>query len=503
VTEHLTVLPVLIPLFVGTLMVLLTRSGAGVQRLLGLAGTGALLAAAVLLLVDSTDGAARVYMLGDWPTPFGIVLVADRLSALMVLLTSVVALFSLLHAVQGQDSEGPLYHPIFQLQLVGLNGAFLTGDIFNLFVFFEILLIASYCLLVHGGTDARLRAGLHYVVLNLVGSSLFLIAVGTLYGVTGTLNMADMAQRVAQLGPADAALVRGAALLLFVVFALKAAVVPLYFWLPSAYAAASAPVAALFAIMTKVGVYAILRVYTLIFGPAAGVAADVATRWLLPLALLTIALGMLGAVASRELRRMQGYLLIGSVGIMLAALSLLTPRAIGAGLYYLVHSTVISAGMFLLSDLIAKQRGRKDDLLVPGPPVRQGALLGMLFFIGSIGVAGLPPLSGFLGKALILEAALPAPGMAWVWAVVLGSGLLGLLALSRAGIVLFWETHEEETVPGGPPFAMSGIAPTAGIFAVIFAITILAGPLTQFTTAAAEQLLAPESYIRAVLGGGP
>src|SRR5690606_2213561 len=233
------------------------------------------------------------YRLGDWPAPFGIVLVLDRLSALMLVLTAAVALFSLLHAVQGQDRAGPLYHPLFQLQLVGLNGAFLTGDLFNLFVFFEILLIASYCLLVHGSTAPRLRAGVHYVVLNLAGSSLFLIAVGTLYGVTGTLNMADMAQKVALLGAPDAALVRSAALLLLVVFALKAALVPLYFWLPAAYSAASAPVAALFAIMTKVGVYSIVRVYTLIFGSGGGVAAEVATPWLLPLALLTVVLGMI------------------------------------------------------------------------------------------------------------------------------------------------------------------------------------------------------------------
>jgi multicomponent K+:H+ antiporter subunit D len=501
VSAHLTIMPVLVPFLVGSMLVLLWRAGPQVQRTLSVLGTALGLLVAVLLVTQSGDGAARVYLLGDWPAPFGIVLVADRLSALLVLLTSVVAMFSLLQAVQGADEVGPLYHPLFQLQLVGLNGAFLTGDLFNLFVFFEILLIASYCLLVHGGTDARLRAGLHYVLLNLIGSGVFLIAVGTLYGVTGTLNMADMAQKVALLGSADAAVVRAAALLLLIVFALKAALVPLYFWLPSAYSAASAPVAALFAIMTKVGVYSILRIYTLIFGPAAGVAADVATPWLLPLALLTIAFGMIGALASRELRRMQGYLLIGSVGIMLTAIGLFSERAIAAGLFYLVHSTVISAGMFLLTDLIAKQRGGKDDLLVSGAPVRQDAVLGLLFFTGAIAIAGLPPLSGFLGKALILEAASPAQSVVWVWAVVLASGLLGLLALSRAGIVIFWDTHEEETAQNVRLCGPRALAPTFGIFAVVIVITIFAGPLADFTTAAAQQLLTPEAYIRAVLGG--
>lgn len=199
---------------------------------------------------------------------------------------------------------------------------------------------------------------------------------------------------------------------------------------------------------------------------------------------------------------MQGYLLIGSVGIMLAALALFTARAIAAGLYSLVHSTVISAGMFLLTDLIAVQRGSRDDLLVPGPPLRQGAILAILFFIGAIAAAGLPPLSGFLGKAMILEASVSAPAMVWVWSSVLGSGLLGLVALSRAGMVLFWETRDDQETDGVAPHRAALLVPTLGIFAVMLGITVFAGPLTQFTAAVADQLLAPEAYIRAVLGGG-
>ena len=500
---HLVIMPVLIPFLAGAVLILTGGRGMALQRAIGMASVLLTLATAVVLLVTSHSGEVVAYRLGDWPAPFGIVLVLDRLSALMVVLTAGIGLFSLVHAVQGQDRAGPLYHPIFQLQLVGLNGAFLTGDLFNLFVFFEILLIASYALLVHGSTAPRLRAGVHYVVLNLAGSSLFLIAVGTLYGVTGTLNMADMAQKVALLGAADAALVRSAALLLLVVFALKAALVPLYFWLPAAYAAASAPVAALFAIMTKVGVYAIVRVYTLIFGAGAGVAADVAAPWLLPIALLTIVLGMLGAAGSRELRRMQGYLLIGSVGIMLAPIAIFDAASISAGLYYLVHSTIVMAGMFLLSDLIAQQRGGKDDLLVRGALLRQPALLGGLFFIGAVAVAGLPPLSGFVGKALILTATAPTDQMPWIWAIVLGSGLLALAALSRAGIVLFWMVDPDEDAAGAVAWRAPAFAATASLFALLFAITVFAGPLTGFTDATARQLLAPGDYVRAVLGGAP
>ncbi|HEX6307644.1 MAG TPA: monovalent cation/H+ antiporter subunit D [Longimicrobiales bacterium] len=500
---HLTILPVLLPFATGVLLLLVPGRSLKLQRAIGVTGVLLLLAVAAALLAASTQGGARVYHLGDWPAPFGIVLVLDRLSALMLALTAAIALLSLLQAVQGRDTAGPLFHPLFQLQLVGLNGAFLTGDLFNLFVFFEILLIASYCLLVYGSTAPRLRAGVHYVVLNLAGSSLFLIAVGTLYGLTGTLNMADMARKVVTVPVADVPLLHAAALLLLIVFALKAAVAPLYFWLPAAYAAASAPVAALFAIMTKVGVYAIVRVYTLVFGPAADPALGfVATEWLLPIALATILLGMLGAVGVRELRRMQGYLLIGSIGIMLAPIALFSAGGISAGLYYLVHSTIVMAAMFLLSDLIAKQRGGKDDLLVQGPAVMQAGSLGLLFFIGAVTVAGLPPFSGFVGKALILSAAQPAPAMPWIWSFVVLSGLLAIAALSRAGIIVFWDADAEEEAVA-VRWRLLELGPAIALLALVVGITALAGPITLFLDGTAQQLLAPGEYVRAVLGGMP
>jgi multicomponent K+:H+ antiporter subunit D len=500
--NHWIVAPVLLPLVAGLVLLLVAHRGLAVQRPLaigaGLAGVG--LGAVLVGMADA--GAPQTYALGGWPPPFGIVLVLDRLSALMVLLTAVVALFSLLYAVRGPDHDGAHYHPLFQLQLVGLNGAFLTGDLFNLFVFFEILLIASYCLLLHGAGRERLRAGVHYVVLNLAGSALFLIGVGALYGITGTLNMADMAQRVAELGAADAGLVRSAGLLLLVVFGLKAAIVPLYFWLPSAYSAASAPVAALFAIMTKVGVYAIVRVYTLIFGPEAGVAANLAGPWLLPIALVTVVLASLGALAARELRRMQGYLLIASVGVMLGAIALARADAIAAGLYYMVHSTVAMAAMFLLADLVGRSRGERDDLLVGRGPVIPSATLAVLFFTGAVAAVGLPPLSGFLGKTLILDAALETDGAAWVWSIVLASSFVALLGLGRAGALLFWDVDGNATAgPADPPRA-ADLAPAAGLLAVILFLTVAAGPVTDFVRNTAGDLLGREPYVGAVLGGG-
>jgi multicomponent K+:H+ antiporter subunit D len=496
--SHWIVAPVLLPLAAGLLLILLGGRGLALQRTVAIVASLAGLALAARLVGAAAGGRIEAYRLGDWPAPFGIVLVVDRLGALLLLLTSIVALACLLHGLQGADREGKYFHALFQLQLVGLNGAFLTGDLFNLFVFFEILLIASYGLLVYGGTAARLRAGIHYVLLNLAGSALFLVGVGTLYGLTGTLNMADLALRVAELPAADIGLAGSAGLLLLVVFALKAALVPLYFWLPSAYTATSAPVAALFAIMTKVGVYAIVRVFTLIFGPEAGPAANLAARWLLPLALATVVLGALGGLASDSLRRLQSYLLISSVGVMLAAIALLEPAAIAAGLYYMVHSTIAFAAMFLVADLIARQRGDRADRLVGGGPELVGAGLGRVFFLGAIAVTGLPPLSGFLGKAMILDAARASPAMPWLWSLVLASSLVGIVALGRSGARLFWQVEGQAS--GAGTGHGRTLAPALVLLASLLLLTLAAGPAAAYARATAESLLAPAGYLHAVLG---
>ena len=284
--SHLIILPILLPLLTGLLLLLVPESRRMLGHILSLISTALLTLVTLQLLFTANTGELVVYALGNWAPPFGIVLVLDRLSALLLVLTSTLAFFSLLYTTAEEAPQGgQSFHSLAHFLLMGVNGAFLTGDIFNLFVFFEVLLLASYSLLLQDNGAARAKAGLHYVVLNLAGSALFLIAVAILYGLTGTLNMADMAQRVAQVNPADAPLVAAAAILLLLVFGLKAAMVPLYFWLPRAYASASAPIAALFAIMTKVGVYTIIRVYTLIFGDEAGLLANLALPWLWPLAI--------------------------------------------------------------------------------------------------------------------------------------------------------------------------------------------------------------------------
>ncbi|VFS89904.1 monovalent cation/H+ antiporter subunit D [Pseudomonas aeruginosa] len=310
--SHWLILPILLPLFAGSLLLLPLAERW--RRGLSLLAALALIPLSLLLMRTAASGDLSVYALGNWAAPFGIVLMLDRLAALMLLATAVLGSAALIYALRGDDRLGKHFHALFQFQLLGINGAFLTGDLFNLFVFFEILLIASYALLLHGGGAERVRSGLHYVILNLVGSAFFLIAVGTLYGLTGTLNMADMAQKIAMADAERAPLLAAAGLLLLVVFALKAALLPLYFWLPRAYAAASAPVAALFAIMTKVGIYSILRVYTLVFGEAAGELANLAQAWLWPLALATLGLGAIGALAARTLQGLLAYLVVVSAG---------------------------------------------------------------------------------------------------------------------------------------------------------------------------------------------
>jgi len=509
---HAPVLPVLLPLFTAVLLLLLgDRSGGhghdgegmALRRRLSLGSVVLGLLLAVWLLTVADGGALQVYRLGEWPAPFGIVLVLDRLSALMLLLTACVAVPALLYASGGWDSQGRLFHPLFHFQLMGLNGAFVTGDLFNLFVFFEVLLIASYVLLVHGQGRERFRMGVHYVVLNLAASGLFLIGLGLLYAATGTLNMADVAQRLAVLQGDQAALARAAALVLLVVFGLKAALVPLYFWLPATYAAASAPVAALFAIMTKVGVYSIVRVHAVIFGAGAGEVAGVAQPWLLPLALLTTALGVLGVLSAHSLSRLVAYLTVASVGTLLATVGLFTPAGLSAALYYTLHSTLVVAALFLLVELMAAQRGPEGDRLQPAMAVREPVLLGLLLLLGAASAAGLPPLPGFLGKLMILQGAQGHPAQAWLWSVVLVAGFLTIVALARAGVIVFWHVQPAPGQALGSAGSSPRLLAAVGLLMGLgLAMTVWAAPLQAYAQATATQLADRAAYARAVLGEG-
>lgn len=501
--EHLTIAPVLLAFVTG--LALLSLRGQAIVLRRWLSGLGVLLqvGAAVALLLQVDTGTIAVYRLGDWPAPWGIVLVADRLAAWMVLITSVLALAVVVHASDGTDSKGPYFHVLVQLQLFGLYGAFLTGDLFNLFVFFEVLLIASYSLMLHGGGPARVRAGLHYVVLNLLGSAVFLLAAGLIYASMGTLNLADLAVKAAQVTPDNLGLARTGGLLLLAVFALKAALLPLSLWLPGTYAAAPAPVAALFAIMTKVGAYAILRVATLIYGDSAGDLAGLLNPWLLPAALATLAVSMLGALAAQDLRRLAAWLVVASVGTLLTAFSL-GQAGVAAGLYYLPHGTFAAALLFLLAEAFSRRRADAQDWFLADQDMPHHALWGGLFFAAAVAVAGLPPLSGFVGKFLILRASSGQPA---VWVVILLTAVLALVTLAHAGSRLFFSP-----APALAAGELRALEPASvhlealaivGLLGLIVALTVAAGPAYDYALATAEQLADPALYIRAVLEGKP
>jgi multicomponent K+:H+ antiporter subunit D len=511
---HLIVVPVLLPLATGALMLLFDERRHGLKAALSVAACVLLVAAAWALLQRAAAPVTHVYPLGAWPAPFGIVLVADRLSAVMVLLAAVLGLASLLFALARWHRAGAHFHTLLHFLLAGLGGAFLTGDVFNLFVFFELLLAASYGLALHGSGTARVTASLHYIVVNLFASLLFLIGVSLLYGVTGTLNMADLAQRIPAVPAADRALVEVGAATLGIAFLVKAAAWPLCFWLPSVYAAASAPAAALFAILSKVGVYAVLRIWLLVFGDGPGAAL------LAYGGMASVAFGLFGMLASQELARICGFSLIVSSGTLLAVTGIGGAAAAGPALYYLVVSTLGVAALFLLVELMERARdpganvlavtaeafglGRDEDepeeevgVVIPATM----ALLGIAFACSALVVAGLPPLPGFIAKFALLAAVLeadPVPAATWVLlALVVLSGLAGVIAFGRVGVRVFWAAQER----AAPRVRMIEMAPVAALLLLCVGLTLAAGPAMAYLQDAAQVLQFPRPYIEEVLSG--
>jgi multicomponent K+:H+ antiporter subunit D len=446
--NHLPILPILLPSLTGTLMLLppLAKRRKA-QRWI----TWSVLIAVIVIgamLIVAAQRQTISYALGGWQPPFGIVLVVDRFSALLLAVTAVLAFCAGIYSAEREDRQSSLFYPLFLFQVMGINGAFLTGDLFNLFVFFEILLIASYALLIHGGGREKTKAGFHYVTLNLIGSALFLVALGTLYGTMGSLNMADMSAKVGLLLPEDQILAKTGGLLLLLVFSLKSALLPLHFWLPKTYAAASASVAALFAVMTKVGFYSICRVFGGIFGSNAGALANFAIPWIWPLAIATIALGTIGVYAATSLRLLSANMVIVSVGTLLMTFVIEGGQSLLVGFYYLLHSTAVTGALFLIADQIGTQRGVDMDRFVTARPVNQATLLGGVFLIAAIAAVGLPPFSGFIGKVLILHSANRFAEQVWVWPALLTSSLMAMIAFSRAGSTFFWHVSAKDAVLG-------------------------------------------------------
>lgn len=451
---HTPILSILIPTFTAFILILLGNPGSGSlkhdwrqpwRRGISMVSVVLGLITAVCYLIQANSGQVFVYNLSEWSAPFGIVLVLDRLSALMLVLTYTLATPVLWFASNDFDERGRYFHAMFHFLLMGLCGAFLTGDLFNLFVFFEVLLMASYVLLLHGQGKARFQLGFHYVAINLLASALFLIGLGMIYGSVGSLNMTDVARLVPTLQPAEHKLAVAGGLLLFVVFGIKAAMLPVGFWLPKTYAVATTPVAAIFTIMTKVGIYAILRVNGTIFDDALGQMSLMI--WLLPIGLITSLYGVIGAIAADRLRRFVGFMVLSSVGTILIAISMLNTEAWAAALFYLIHSTLIAAAFYLLCGWITSQRGVFKDHFKIAPKMKQDKTIAAVFFIIALMMAGLPPFSGFIGKVLILQATSYFSYQAWVISIILLVSLLSIIAFTRAGYILFWRATAPETNP--------------------------------------------------------
>lgn len=524
--QHLPILPVLLPLFAAALLLLPSETRRRSRAAMALAATLAQLAVAVALLGMADGrlppvwpGEVAVYALGNWAPPFGIVLVVDRLAAVMLTLTAVLALAALIYSLARWERAGTHFLPLFQLLLMGLNGAFLTGDLFNLFVFFEVLLAASYGLVLHGSGAARVKAGMHYIVVNLVASLIFLIAAALIYGVAGTLNMAELAQRATQLGGHERTLFDLGALLLGIVFLVKAAAWPLNFWLPAAYGAAAPPVAGVFAILTKVGVYALLRFATLF--QDAGAPAPFGGDWLFYSGLATIAAGTVGVLAAQKLVRVAGFLVIVSSGTLLAAFGFAGTSLTGPALYYLVSSVLASGAFYMVIEMAERGRTASADLLAVSfeafglqareeseHPDEMGgvaipaamAFLGLAFFSCVLLLTGLPPFSGFVGKFALIAAAIAAPPDAPLLhaglfgAALLLSGLAGVIALSRLGIRVFWDSERQP-----PRLQWAEAGPVAGLLLLCTALAFGAGPAMAYFDATARSLHDVQVYAGTVL----
>jgi multicomponent K+:H+ antiporter subunit D len=517
-SEHLVIVPIVLPLAFGAMLLLLDERRHATKALVSLVSFSLSLVAAVALLAFVDAQATAVYRLGAWPAPFGIVLVADRLSAAMVLLTAILGMAALLFSLARWHRAGPRFHALLHFLLMGLNGAFLTGDVFNLFVFFEVLLAASYGLALHGSGTLRVRTSLHYIVVNLSASLLFLIGASLLYGVTGTLNMADLALRARDVAAADRALFEAGAAILGIAFLVKAGMWPLGFWLPGTYAAAAAPAAAMFTILSKVGIYAVLRMWLLLFGESGEVSGGFGGAGLVYGGLFTLGFGILGVLAAQQLAHIAGFSLLVSAGTLLAAIGVGRSDVTGAALYYLVVSTLAVSALYLLIELVERAREPGADVLAvtaeafgdadaePEPEEEIGvaipaamALLGLSFGACALLLAGLPPFPGFLAKFSLLSALLAQESVApsaWAMLVLLVvSGLAATIAMGRAGVRIFWAAHERSI----PRVRLIEMTPVALLLALCVSLTLQAGDAMRYFQDAAAALHAPRVYVEEVM----
>jgi multicomponent Na+:H+ antiporter subunit D len=504
-TDLLLVAPILIPLATA-LAALALWSRPGAQRAVSLAGAAALFAGGLLILAQTWSGEILATQIGGWQAPFGITLVADLTSAVMVVMVGLIGLAVAIYSLAGIDlrQERNGYHALVHFLLMGVSGAFLTGDLFNLYVWFEVMLIASFVLMSLGGTPVQMQGAVKYVTLSLLASLLFLAAVGVIYGVAGALNMAALHTYFAE-ASVPAGLLLVLAMLFTLAFGIKAAIFPLFFWLPASYHTGPAVVSALFAgLLTKVGVYALVRTHTLLFADAAAALGPL----LLVLAGLTMVVGVVGAVAQGQLRRLLSFHIISQIGYMLMGLALLTPLALAGVLYFLVHNIVAKTNLFLISGVLGRLRGT-EQLARLGGFYRTRPWLALLFLVAALALAGAPPLSGFWAKLMLVQAGLDAQVYAMV-AVALGVSLLTLFSMTKIWAEVFWKEAplaEGQASPTDRP--LTGLARVSLLTPIVLLALLSVGmglavePLVSLALRAAHQLLDPAAYVAAVIEALP
>jgi multicomponent Na+:H+ antiporter subunit D len=491
-TNNLVIMPVVVTLLTGIILIFFNKNIA-VQRWISAISTLVNIVVTVLLVQTVYRKGIQVLEVGSWKVPFGIVFVADMLSSLLVLTAAVIAFATVLFSFRaiGHEREKFYYYPVVQFLMTGVLGAFLTGDIFNLFVFFEVMLMASYVLIVLGGTKIQLRESLKYILVNVVSSALFVISVAYLYAVTGTLNMADLSYRVAEAG--QQGILTVISLLFLIVFGLKAAIFPLFFWLPGSYQTPPAPITALFgALLTKVGVYSIIRTFTLIFYHDQ----QFTHQNIGILAGLTIVVGVIGAVAYWDVKKILIYNIITAVGVILFGVSVLSTVSLAGSIYYLIHDMIIKAALFMLAGSMFVITGT-SNVRKMGGLIKHHPLLGWMFFIASLALAGIPPLSGFIGKLLLVRGGLEAEHY-WLAGIVVGSSLLVLFSVMKIFMNGFWREpklrkEEEKGSTKGMLF------PSAILLTISIALGLGAEWFYPYIWQAAETLSDPSIYIQAVL----
>lgn len=491
--NNLVILPIIIPFIIGAVLIIIAKHHKLQRVISGVAAVGMLILSIYLAVVVYQDGIIVVEA-GNWPAPFGIVLVADLLATLMLLLTSLISTACLFFAFLTitPEREKFFFYPFFFFLLVGVNGAFLTGDIFNLFVFFEVMLMASYALIVNGGTKYQLRESFKYVIINVFASALFVVAIAWLYSVTGTLNLAHIAERVAELE--QTGVINVIAILFLIVFAMKGALFPLYFWLPRSYFGPPAAIAALFGgLLTKVGIYAIIRVFTLIFYH------DLAYTHkgiIVTIAGFTMLLGVLGAVSQFDFKRILSYHIISQVGYMVMGLGIYTPLAVAGAIYYIAHHMIVKTALFLFAGVAERVTG-KSDLKKMGGLLKSHPALAWLFFITAISLAGIPPFSGFFSKFPIILAGFEE-GQYIIAGVALLVGLLTLFSMMKIFSFAFWgkqkHTAEQAKIQIGKL-----LLPIVPLVALTIILGIAAEPIFQYSLQVAEQIMDPMIYIESVL----